>query len=117
MKKNKLSFSSLNRYGTCGQSYKFHYLDKLRPTVSSANLFLGSALDVGLNSLLLNDGKDPYEVFSKAWHHGFINKKPVEIKDSLQVVYAKTDFDDEILTPNDLLEINTYFLKRKHPRK
>jgi len=113
--KNKLSYSSVTKYQTCGKAYEFHYIKKLRPNVSSANLFLGSALDTGLNSLLLNDGKDPYEVFSKAWQLGFINKKPIQIKDSLQVVYAKTDFDVEILHPNDKLEIETYYSKLSLP--
>lgn len=106
---NKLSHSAVQRYSTCGESYRQHYINKLRPTVSSANLFLGSALDTGINSLLLNDGKDPYEVFTAAWQTGFINKQPIQIKDSLQVVYGKADFDYDILSPKDLLEIDSYY--------
>jgi hypothetical protein len=111
MSKIKLSHSSVQRYSTCGESFRLHYIQKLRPKVTSASLLLGSALDEALNCLLLKDNNDPYKVFEEKWSVGYINKNRVEIKDSLQVVYAKSDLDTTILTELDIKDINDYFKK------
>lgn len=53
-----LSHSSYGRFVTCPKSFKFHYIDKLRPTTTPSHLIFGSAVDKGLNALVDGSG-DP----------------------------------------------------------
>lgn len=102
----KLSHSSVSRYLKCPESYKLHYVKKLRPTVTSAALAFGSALDEAFNSLLLKDGKDPFEVFLARWENGWINKTLVDLPMSTQIVYANSDFDADLFKPSDIEKMN-----------
>ncbi len=104
---NKLSHSSCQRYMKCPESYRLHYVEKLRPNVQSASLTLGSALDEALNSMLLNDGKDPVQVFIDKWSKTYINKQLVDLPRSLQIVYAAKDLDLAILNDKDWLDLDT----------
>lgn len=99
---SRLSHSAIARYLKCPESYKLHYVDKLRPKVTSAALLFGSALDVALNSLLLNKG-DHLDLFYQNWNKGYINKQLVELRFNTDLVYATKDFDERLLNSADLL--------------
>lgn len=96
----KLSHSSTSRYLKCPKSYELHYQKKIRPTVSSAALFFGSALDEAFNTILLKSG-DAKEVFISKWSKAFINRTLVELPKSTQIVYAVADCDADLLTKQD----------------
>jgi hypothetical protein len=100
--KNKLSNSALNTYNTCGRKYRLHYLEKLRSKYISGALIMGSAMDKGLNELLTSrDLKKATEVFNNEFEYNWINNKKVYVPDSELIVYAKKDFDAELLEFED----------------
>ncbi len=105
---NKLSHSAVERYLKCPTSYKFHYIDKIRPKTASANLLFGSALDEAINALLLNKG-DSVHIFKERWLYGFINSNRTYLPDSDLLFYGKADFDKEILTNEEDQEIRLYY--------
>ena len=100
-KKNRLSHSAVNTYMTCPKRYYHHYIDKLREKVISGALLFGSALDAGVNSLLLGKSDTGEEEFIKSWEYAEINKRREFLPGNSLVVYAKTDFDSEILKEDD----------------
>lgn len=87
----------------CEQSYKLHYIDKIRPTTTTSALIFGSALDNGLNTLLLT--KDlvlAKETFEQHFKYNKINDVEIYVPTSLQLVYKDTDFDHDILSETDV---------------
>jgi hypothetical protein len=102
----KLSHSAVSRYQTCPKSYKYHYIDKLRPKFTSSALLFGSALDHAINALLKDEGKDPKEVFDYNWRFAFINKNKEYLPKCRKVVYSQKEFDGELLLQEDLIELN-----------
>ena len=49
---NKLSFSQISAYTTCGYKYFRHYINRERSIFFHSALAFGSALDTALNILL-----------------------------------------------------------------
>lgn len=100
--KNKLSNSALNTYNTCGRKYKYHYQDRLRSKYISGALIMGSAFDKGVNELLTSrDLKKAIEIFDSEFENNWINSKKTYIPTSEFLVYAKKDFDEELLQTKD----------------
>jgi len=54
---SKISFSAWKKYLTCPEMYRLHYGERLRPSGTSSALVFGTAVDEGLNALLLGDDK------------------------------------------------------------
>lgn len=100
----RLSHSQTSKYQECAKAYDFHYNQKLRSTTKSAALFFGSAIDKAMDALL-KDPKKGLEVFEKTWAIQEINNKPVDLKTSTQIVYANSDYDSELLTEEDVAEL------------
>lgn len=103
-------------YATCGKKYFYHYHEKLRESVTSAALLFGSALDATLNPMLLDlkagnlKPLEDYQIFfSNNWLEGRINNEFVSLPMSLQIAYADADYDEELLTPEDVKEIARAF--------
>jgi hypothetical protein len=85
---NKLiSHSAWNKYQTCPRMYKLHYIEKLRPTGKTSALLFGTAVDEGLNSLLLKSG-DPVKTFQE----NFTWEMCQDIK------WFDSDYDPDLLT-------------------
>lgn len=98
--KTKLSHSQLGRYQMCPKSYQYHYIDKIRPTVTHAALLFGSAIDAALTALLT--GKEGAgELFEKTFTHSVVNDVDTYIPTCLDLVYANSDFDSDLLTEED----------------
>ena len=57
----KLSHSASEKYLTCPQQYKLHYIDRIRPDKLGSALLFGSALDEALNRLLATKMANPPE--------------------------------------------------------
>lgn len=110
MANNKISWSQLSQFMTCPKKYEYHYKYRYREKTTSAALLWGSAIDETLGAIL-NDhkkqrvdylGQEYHIVFTNNWRRGFINKKNVELFNCEDIVYAKADFDPDLILPGDL---------------
>lgn len=104
----KLSHSAESRYQDCGESYRLHYIEKLRPDFTTSALLFGDALDKTHNAILedkrndtLKSTEDYHVIFLKGWTHGTINKHPLYIPTSPKVLYSTKDFVVDLLTTED----------------
>jgi len=104
----RLSFSQISKYGQCPRSYKLYYVDKLRERSATAFLAFGSAMDEALNSLLRDLKKnksvtvDYKAAFDECWQTVEVNKRKYPLMDCTLIGYAKADFVEELLFPEDL---------------
>lgn len=90
--KKPLSISAYKKFMDCPKLYDFHYNERLRPTVKSSNLVIGVAWDDAINCML-EELIDPIEAFKAA------------LSDLSNVRWDKLDYDGEILTQEDRLEL------------
>lgn len=99
----RLSFSQISKYSICSRSYKYYYVDKIRPRVQSAALVFGSALDKGLNAILMPKQykQTAEEIFEQSFEQADINGVSTYIPRATQIVYANADFDIDLLDKND----------------
>jgi hypothetical protein len=110
---NKLSYSQVRLYSDCGQRYKYHYVNKLREKYAHSALLFGSAIDEALNTLLLTRDKEKaHAEFDKKWAFQYITDKVQSVSDNPLLVYAATDFDEELLTAEDTTKIQTLFKEK-----
>lgn len=92
----------------CPKNYEYHYIDRLRPTVTAASLLFGSAVDAALSNILSDkDGSE--EVFEESFKNALINDTLTYIPTNTDVVYANADLDYELLRPEDWVEIEKAF--------
>jgi len=100
---NRLSHSQVSKYQQCGKAYEFWYLKKIRPTKSRAALLFGTALDRAIGTLLKPeaDGKTPEQTFDYFWRFQEINGSSVYLPTCTSIVYAKSDFDKDLITKAD----------------
>jgi len=111
--KNKLSHSAVSRYLKCPQSFKYHYVKKVRPDATSSALLFGSALDTCIEEVLKDANADYMKVFWENWEKAFINKTLEEIPLNTKVAYAKTDMDWDLLQEADLLKLDQFIINNK----
>lgn len=104
-KYNRLSHSQVSRYSMCPTSYKYHYVDRIRTTVQSAALVFGGALDGALNCILTGEGDAEIE-FDKGFTRNKVNDVEVYLPTCLDLVYANTDFDSDLLESEDYEFVN-----------
>lgn len=103
----KLSHTSVTSFTTCGRKYKLRYIDGYRPKLTSGALLFGSAIDSALNTLLLNkDLSEAKKLFDKSFRFSYINEVGTYLPDSTLVTYAKTDFDTDLLLPEDFAKFS-----------
>lgn len=103
MKPNKLSHSALSTYSTCGRKYFYHYKQRLRSKTISGALLMGTAIDRAINTMLETKSlEEAIKTFDKSFRWQEINGIGTYIPTSKLVVYAKKDFDAEILQEKDL---------------
>lgn len=104
---NKLSHSALNKYLQCPRLFENHYVKRLRGKTTSGALLIGGAIDKSLNELLTSkDLSKAIEVFDKEFEYGFINDEKVYLPESELIVYAKKDFDEELITLQDWAKLD-----------
>ena len=75
-----LSFSRINRYLTCPESYRLYYIERLRLKIPKATLVFGSLIHLAL-AHLLNKKAEPVKFFTEVWDG---------LKD-VQITYGKKD--------------------------
>ena len=97
--------------------WKLHYQDKLRSTQIGSALFFGNAIDEALNRLLLEKKKElnddekslmeqtPLEVFKDKMEKVYIIDEFVDIAQSAQAEYYKSDLDLDLLEARDFSNI------------
>lgn len=97
----QISYSAAECYLLSSMSWYLHYLLRLRPIETGSALLFGSAIDIGLNKLLLDkknnlpvDSENVKDLFRKYMYENKSN-----------VTYSKADLDEtlliDILVPND----------------
>lgn len=103
----RISHSAVNTYSQCAKRYKLHYIDRIRPILQPIFFVFGSALDYALNNLLESKNvEESIKLFDKSFRFGNINNEPQYIPDNINIVYAKRDFDSDLLVEDDYLKYN-----------
>lgn len=103
-KLNKLSHSAASRYQDCPKSYEYHYIHRIRSKVQSAALLFGTAVDRGIGKILEPSGSHATEAkdaFEYAWRFQEVNGKNTYLPKCIDIAYANSDFDVELLLPED----------------
>jgi len=112
---NRLSHSSASTWQTCNYKYKLHYIDKLRSTVTSAALLMGSAIDLAVGAMLEDHKKGELDelgqaydgIFIKNWREGKVNNAVVQLFDNVDIVYAAADFDHKLFNDKEWMQLLT----------
>jgi len=116
----KVSHSQFELYRSCPRAWKLKYIDKYRETTTSSALTLGSAVGNTLQMIILDRkveltdeekkivGSDPYDFFDAEFSTTDINGETVELINTPRCHYFKGDYDEEILTDEDLAVIAEY---------
>jgi hypothetical protein len=105
---NRLSHSQVSKFQQCGKAYEFWYVKKIRPTKMRSALMFGSALDKAIGVLLKPDEdktKTPEQIFSYFWRFQDVNGENTYLPDNPNLVYAKSDFDKDLLTSEDIKKL------------
>lgn len=116
---NRLSYSQLQKWTYCQKAWEFHYKLRVRSTKIPSSLIFGSAIgktfEYELN-LKKGDirveitpemkeffGEMPFghlpsciEIFDYYWHYANINDELVSLKENPDIIYLKTDHDEEL---------------------
>lgn len=92
---NKLSHSSVSKHQSCATAWKNHYVLKLRPIRQHAALCFGKAIDKATGAEL--NGENGHEVFDKFWRFQYVNNKQTYLPDCIDIVYAESDFDKDLI--------------------
>jgi hypothetical protein len=106
----RLSVSQTARGTSCAMQWKYWYVDKLRPSTQSAALLFGTAVEAGINELVLRKStEEVVAAFDKAWNFQKINNVYTHLPKCTAIVYAESDFDEELLTEEDRQDICATF--------
>lgn len=102
------SYSQSNLYATCSKAWYYKYIEKLDNGEEGIALNFGSAIDEAVTSLLRKKG-DYKTVFSDRFFSSINRKKElVPIFDSQVISYGEKDFDEDVLTPADLVTLGEW---------
>jgi ATP-dependent helicase/DNAse subunit B len=94
----KLSPTSKNMYLNCAMSYHIHYNLKLRKKITGSALIFGSAIDSGLNHLLLTKNlTEAKENFLQTMSNPEINGVKVNGSSTNLIKFSKSDLDESLL--------------------
>lgn len=86
----------------CGESFRLHYIEKIRPKTTTSALIFGAALDQALNKILLNEPDSAEDTFEHFFKRQEINGVETDLQTSENVLYAKADYDVDLLSANDV---------------
>lgn len=105
---NRLSHSSISKWQQCPTAWNYHYNKKIRTSKSKAALLFGTALDKAISTLLEGNIETTAEkVFDQFWRFQYVNNKQEYLPTLSGLVYAKSDFDEELLTDEAWSKIET----------
>ena len=112
----RISHSAKSTYEQCSYKWKLHYVDKIRSVYLDSPLTFGKALDEAFSRLLLEKKVDltdkekillektPEEVFDDSFRHLDYNDQWIHLPDYIYARYSKSDYDQSILTKEDIRE-------------
>lgn len=110
----KLSHSGANTYTLCGEKYRLHYSERLRPITMSSPLLYGGAIDLALN-ILLENKSNPKALemalieFDKNWEQGEnFKREKVDLPLNPNIKYLKKDYDGDLLEKQEWAELFKY---------
>lgn len=99
----RISSTQISMYQQCPRKYQLWYKKGFRPKVGKGALLFGSAIDRSLNHLLQTRNlQEAQAIFLKEITTQDINKVGTFLPKATNVVYAESDFDYELLTPEDI---------------
>lgn len=111
---NVLSYSQLNKFKHCPESWRLHYQEKIRPIAIPSPLIFGSAIGKTFEYLLINYEStviNPEEFFNALWLHQEVNGVITNLKESIDVTYLKSDLDEELAsTPWESLRAKAHLM-------
>lgn len=98
----KYSYSAISKYQECPFKYKLHYVDRLRQKYQSSPLIFGSAMDMAVQAMLDNWGKetDFITLFSTKFQ---------ELCEGNEVKFSKTDCDLSLIDEHIFIELQKHF--------
>lgn len=99
---NKLSYSQLTKYMFCPTSWKYHYKERIREHKMHAALLFGSAVDNASQVMLKTRELAPTLIeWKEQWSRQMVDGVMTELATSTKLVYANSDFDVDLLTPEN----------------
>lgn len=123
---NKLSYTAVEKYIQCPKAYYLYYIRNMREKSVGSALIFGSAIDVGVNTLLeskqahpnQDDGLifttliDAEEQFIKQITKQKLNGVETDLSKTSLLKYSNSDFDPDVLTKEQTKELQD-FTKQK----
>lgn len=104
--KVRLSHSQANKFQDCSQAWNYHYVKRIRPVTKSSALLFGNILDGAVEDYLKNRDRDnAIDQLKKSWETADINGKVYDMYDCTKVVYANSDYDQDLLTEDDITQL------------
>lgn len=105
---NRLSHSQVSKWQQCPTAFKHYYVSKIRTTVSRAALCFGTAIDKSTGLLLEGSTlKEAKAEFDNYWSTQDVNGNPTNLATYTKLVYAKGDFDKDLLSEDDAKSLET----------
>lgn len=107
---NRLSHSQLEKWKFCQKSWEHHYVNRIRPVAIPSPLAFGNAIGKTFEHIL-KSGYNPKDFFDEHWTTFEWNNKFVNLKESKDVVYLKSDHDEELgATPWESLRVKGHLM-------
>ena len=105
---NRLSHSQVSKWQQCPTAFRHYYVEKIRTTVSRAALCFGTAIDKSTGLLLegstLKESKAEFDLY---WSTQDVNGNPTNLATYTKLVYAKSDFDKDLITEDEAKSLET----------
>ncbi len=96
---NRLSHSSVNKFQHCPTAWNLHYKKRIRSTKAKSSLLYGTAIDKSTALLLEGQSlEEAKKVFDQYWRFQYVNGKQEYIPTLGNLVYAKADYDEDLLS-------------------
>lgn len=119
------SYSQHSCFKNCPKHWHIKYKERLEKPQTGSSLYFGTAVDTTIEYLLnqlqdLGPNIDPQtarilyednkclEVFKDNWVTNIAFGKKTPIFDNLDVVYSNNDFDEQVLSPEDLNQLTAW---------
>lgn len=93
----------------CSQAWYFKYKEKYDSPEQGASLSFGNAVDVAVERYLNNTNHDYISVFDEEWLNSTnMFGKKTQVFDNDSILYSHSDFDADVLAPEDLEQMKLW---------
>ena len=100
----RCSYSQGNTFKKCPEHWSKRYKERYVAPNEGASIYFGSAVDDSFTEML-NGSVDYIKTFHNKWHTQSNFGKTTVIYDNPNIVYGYADFDADILSDQDMLDI------------